>query len=67
MPDDYFQLRRADQAEILKTGEAATGRSPLLLEKDIWVVWVLHALFESRHADHMTLKGGTSLSRLTKS
>ncbi len=34
-----------------------------MLEKDIWVVWTLQALFEDPVGDHLVFKGGTSLSK----
>lgn len=37
-----------------------------LLEKDIWVVWTLDALFKSTLAADLTFKGGTSLSKVYK-
>ena len=37
-----------------------------LLEKDVWVVWTLGALFDSPLAADLTFKGGTSLSKAYK-
>lgn len=34
-----------------------------MLEKDIWVVWTLDALFSSNFGKHLVFKGGTSLSK----
>ena len=34
-----------------------------LLEKDIWVVWTLRALFGAPFGTHLVFKGGTSLSK----
>ena len=34
-----------------------------MLEKDIWVVWVLRHLFTGPYAQHLVFKGGTSLSK----
>lgn len=42
---------------------AASGRPPHLLEKDVWVVWTLAALYDSPAAAGLTFKGGTSLSK----
>jgi hypothetical protein len=36
------------------------------LEKDIWVVWALSAIYGSTLADKLTFKGGTSLSKVYK-
>ena len=46
--------------------QAATrrGLSPVILEKDFWVCWLLGVLFESRFADSLVFKGGTSLSKV---
>ena len=40
-----------------------SGRPGYLLEKDIWVVYTLQALWESPFADQLIFKGGTSLSK----
>jgi hypothetical protein len=46
--------------------EAATRRnlSPLLLEKDFWVSWLLGVLFESEFGASLVFKGGTSLAKV---
>lgn len=46
--------------------QAATQRdiSPIVLEKDFWVCWLLAVLFGSRFRDHLVFKGGTSLSKV---
>lgn len=66
MADSWFSLGRADQAEALEVAAARTGRPPHLLEKDIWVVWTLSAIYESALAEKLTFKGGTSLSKVYK-
>jgi hypothetical protein len=46
--------------------QAATRRdvSPVILEKDFWVCWLLGIIFESEFADSLVFKGGTSLSKV---
>jgi hypothetical protein len=46
--------------------QAATRRSlsPMILEKDFWVCWLLGVLFESKFAGNLVFKGGTSLSKV---
>lgn len=66
MADSWFTLGREDQAEALEVAAAQTGRPPHLLEKDIWVVWTLSAIYESALSDKLTFKGGTSLSKVYK-
>ena len=66
MAEYFFDLGQKDRREALEYGRAETGRPAHLLEKDIWVVWTLHALFESPLAADLTFKGGTSLSKVYK-
>lgn len=66
MADDFFALGKKDQREALEYGRAETGRPAHLLEKDVWVVWTLRALFASPLAADLTFKGGTSLSKVYK-
>jgi len=47
----------------LGVAATASGRPVHLLEKDIWVVWTLDALFSSDFGKHLVFKGGTSLSK----
>ena len=63
MAESFFAQREADRREVLEVARERTGRPTHLLEKDAWVVWVLAAVFESPAADHLTFKGGTSLSK----
>ena len=66
MAESWFTLSRKDQAEALEVAAGMTGRPPHLLEKDIWVVWTLSAIYRSPLADKLTFKGGTSLSKVYK-
>jgi hypothetical protein len=38
--------------------------SPVIMEKDFWVCWLLGILFESEFAGQLVFKGGTSLSKV---
>ena len=66
MAEYFFDLSRKDQHEALEHGRAETGRPAHLLEKDVWVVWTLRALFESPLSADLTFKGGTSQSKVYK-
>lgn len=66
MAESFFVLSKADQREALEYARAQSGRPAHLLEKDIWVVWALHTLFDSPLAEDLTFKGGTSLSKVYK-
>jgi hypothetical protein len=61
--DGFFSLSADDRREALALASAESGRPIHLLEKDIWVVWTLHALFTGPFGEHLVFKGGTSLSK----
>ena len=66
MAERFFALSTEDQREVLEQARARTDRPTHLLEKDVWVVWALGALFDSPLAADLTFKGGTSLSKAYK-
>jgi hypothetical protein len=63
MAEPYLKLTTNDRLEALGVAATASGRPVHLLEKDIWVVWALQGLFESKLGEHLVFKGGTSLSK----
>ena len=64
MAETRFQdLSSDDRRDALEVAERGGGHSAHLLEKDIWVVAALGVLFEAPFAEHLTFKGGTSLSK----
>jgi hypothetical protein len=63
MAEAFLHLSQQDQLEVLNVGASRSGRPVHLLEKDVWVVWTLAALFESTFGKHLVFKGGTSLSK----
>jgi len=64
MPESWFELSAADQSEALEVAAGRSGRPAHLLEKDIWVVWTLAAIYASPLGSTLTFKGGTSLSKV---
>jgi hypothetical protein len=64
MADDWLRLSEEDRREVLNVAASASGRPPHLLEKDVWVVWTLGALFGAPLGDRLVFKGGTSLSKV---
>ena len=66
MPESWFDLSFADQTEVLEVAAGRSGRPAHLLEKDIWVVWALAAIYDSPLGSALTFKGGTSLSKVYK-
>src|SRR5260370_8657202 len=45
MAEKYLTLSREDRLEALGVAATNSGRPVHLLEKDIWVVWAIDALF----------------------
>ena len=64
MAEPFLSLGAGERADILRTVAADAGRSAVVLEKDIWVCWVLDALFSMPDPHPMAFKGGTSLSKV---
>src|ERR1700730_5068645 len=63
MAEAYQGLPRQDRLEALRVAATRSGRAGHLLEKDVWVVWAIGALFSSDFGRHLVFKGGTSLSK----
>ncbi|MBG6287822.1 nucleotidyl transferase AbiEii/AbiGii toxin family protein [Pseudomonas nitroreducens] len=61
---DFFELSADDQNEVLETAAQMLGRPAYVLEKDIYVVWALGRIFSAPIGNHLTFKGGTSLSKV---
>lgn len=58
------RLSAEDRRYALRVAEDASRRRAFLLEKDIWVVATLEVLFGASFAEHLTFKGGASLSKV---
>ena len=59
----YQQLSVDDRRYALRVAEDKSRHPAFLLEKDIWVVATLGILFDAPFSEHLTFKGGTSLSK----
>jgi hypothetical protein len=64
VPEAFLHLSPDEQASILQTSAARLGRRAEHLEKDVWICWVLQALFTMPGRLPMAFKGGTSLSKV---
>lgn len=64
MAESFLQLSAKEQSEILRGLAPALSRSPIVLEKDVWVCWALKTLFTMPDRLPMAFKGGTSLSKV---
>ena len=60
----YQDLSATDRRDALAAAERSSSQKANLLEKAVWVVATLGVLFNTRFAQHLTFKGGTSLSKV---
>jgi hypothetical protein len=61
---DFLTLPEDERRLYIEQAAARRSLSPVVLEKDFWVCWLLGVLFESEFADSLVFKGGTSLSKV---
>ncbi len=59
----FLQLAASERRDALRVAAAVSGRPLHLLDKDVWLVWALNALFRAPFADQLVFKGGSSLSK----
>jgi hypothetical protein len=60
----FLQLPPAERKLYIEEAAARRGLSPVVLEKDFWVCWLLGIVFTSSFRDAIVFKGGTSLSKV---
>jgi predicted nucleotidyltransferase component of viral defense system len=60
---NWLELPEEQQKRYISTIGIESGISAETVEKDWWVTLVLRALFASSFAEHISFKGGTSLSK----
>lgn len=64
MAEPFLTLAREERGHILASAAQRLGRDAKVLEKDVWVCWVLAQLFSMPGRLRMAFKGGTSLSKV---
>lgn len=64
MPESFMHLDAREQSQIYRALAPQLSRTPFVLEKDVWVCWVLRTLFTMPDRLQMAFKGGTSLSKV---
>jgi len=64
MPESFLHLKAQEQSQIYRALAPQLARSPVVLEKDVWVCLVLQTLFTMPDRLPMVFKGGTSLSKV---
>lgn len=63
MADIFLSLSAHERRDALAVAAASSGRPLHLLDKDVWVVWILEVLFQAPFATQLVFKGGSSLSK----
>src|ERR1700678_526103 len=60
----FLELPADERRLYIEQAAIQRNVSPIILEKDFWVSWLLGILFESQFAGSLVFKGGTSLSKV---
>lgn len=60
----FLELSSNERRLYIEQAAIHRNVSPVIMEKDFWVCWLLGILFESEFADNLVFKGGTSLSKV---
>jgi hypothetical protein len=61
---NFLELPAEERRLYIEQASVRRSVSPVILEKDFWVCWLLGILFGSEFADALVFKGGTSLSKV---
>ena len=61
---DFLKLPSDERRLYIEQAAIQRNISPVIMEKDFFVCWLLSILFESEFADSLVFKGGTSLSKI---
>ncbi len=61
--EEWFKLSEEDRRIAINQVSSETGLLPVAVEKDLWVMIALQAIFSTEIAKHLVFKGGTSLSK----
>lgn len=66
MPEQFLLLESHERRDAYETAAQHLGLPGAVIEKDVWVCWVLGVLFGEPEPDRypMAFKGGTSLSKV---
>lgn len=59
----FISLTKAERNELIIRASSKLNISPILVEKDFWVSWLLNKIFQHEISKDLTFKGGTSLSK----
>lgn len=59
----WINLEKSQRVQVLEQLGNTMGLPAFVVEKDWWVCITLRAVFQSKYADSIIFKGGTSLSK----
>lgn len=59
----FTDLTKDQQLAVLNQINSISAQDPQTIEKDWWVTQVLRVLFSQSYTEHLSFKGGTSLSK----
>ena len=60
----FLELSPDERRVYVEQAAIRRNVSPVVIEKDFWVCWMLGVLFRSEFAGNLVFKGGTSLSKV---
>lgn len=63
MPNNFFTLSAPEQAALIERSADQLGMPSVIIEKDIWICWLLEKIFSLTEMQ-MAFRGGTSLSKV---
>lgn len=61
---EFLELPSNERRLYIEQAAIQRNVSPVIMEKDFWVCWLLDILFQSEFANSLVFKGGTSLSKV---
>jgi predicted nucleotidyltransferase component of viral defense system len=62
--DEFARRPAGDRRAFIEEAASRRELTPVIIEKDFWVCWTLRRLTTTPEIkDHVTFKGGTSLSK----
>lgn len=62
--ENFARSKPADRLAAIQEAASRRDLTPVIIEKDFWVCWTLRRLSEQADlGQHLTFKGGTSLSK----
>jgi predicted nucleotidyltransferase component of viral defense system len=61
--NNFIELPKQNKINVFAEVAARKAIPAVAVEKDWWVTAVLHALFSLPYSEHLSFKGGTSLSK----